>query len=457
MDQAGQATAGNPCAGVASNTASSESHPDAWPPPALGWTVAALLAFASIVSQFDRTVINLAVEPIKAEFGLDDTHFGLLQGVAFGIFYVLACIPLGRLADRYRRGLIIGICLGLFSLFSMASGLARSYAQLFLTRVGVGVGEASLTPAGLSMLSDLFPPERLARPVSAFLMSAPVGQGLAFIIGGGLIQWLSTSSWLSSGLFSGLAPWQMAFILVGAPGLLLVPFFLLMREPVRRGPGGATPLPIREVISIIGARKAALVPMFAGFSMVTLVSYAFFIWTPALFQRSYGWTPGEIGLAFGLILIFFGTSGAYFAGWMSDRLARRGHLDAPLKVAAFGFVGCGLFGALTPLMPTAGAALLLLAPASFLSTTPYPCAGTAIQLIVPNRARAQVTALYITLTTLVGLGVGPLVVGLMTDHLFRDPADIRYSLAIVVGVPAPVMFALLLLACRPYRALRAAS
>jgi MFS family permease len=163
--------------------------------------------------------------------------------------------------------------------------------------------------------------------------------------------------------------------------------------------------------------------MFAGFCMVTLVSYTFFVWTPAVFQRSYGWNAGEIGLAFGLIVLTFGTAGAFFGGWMTDQLARRGHLDAPLKVAAFGFVGCGVFGGLAPLMPSAGAALALLGPAIFLSNTPYACAGTSIQLIVPNRARAQITALYITLITLVGLGVGPTVVGLMTDYVFQNPAS----------------------------------
>ena len=123
-------------------------------------------------------------------------------------------------------------------------------------------------------------------------------------------------------------------------------------------------------------------------------------------------------------------------------------------IAAAGFVGCGLFGALAPLMPTAYSALALLAPAIFLSNTPYACAGTAIQLITPNRARAQLTALYITITTLVGLAVGPVVVGVMTDYLFRDPADIRYSLSIVVGASAPVMFLLLTYARKPFRALR---
>jgi MFS family permease len=427
-----------------------------WPPSRSGWIVAALLAFASVVSQFDRTVLNLMVAPIKAAFDLDDTHFGMLQGTAFGIFYVLASVPIGRLADLRQRRAIIAIGLGFFSLLSMASGLARSYLQLFLTRVGVGVGEASLTPAGLSMLSDLFPPQRLGRAVSVFLMSAPFGQGLAFIVGGRVLQWLTTSTVLADSPVANLAPWQLAFIIVGFPGLLLVPLFLMLKEPLRRGTGSTRGLTVREVMTVIVARRKALVPMFASFSMVTLVSYAYFIWIPATFQRTFGWNAADIGLAFGLILIVFGTSGVYAAGWMSDWLTRRGHLDAPLKVAAWGFTGCGLFGGLAPLMPNASAALLLLAPAILLSNTPYPCASTAIQLVVPNRARGQVTAVYIMLTTLVGLGIGPLVVGLLTDHLFKDPHAIRYSLALAVSVPAPIMLTLLLIACRPYRALRAA-
>ena len=148
-----------------------------WPGAVQGWMAAGLLALASVGSQFDRTVISLMTEPLKRTFALDDTHFGMLQSIPFGIFYVLACVPIGRLADRYSRRMIIVAGVGLFSLFAMASGLARSFTQLFVTRIGVAVGEASLTPAALSMLSDLFPSERLSRPVSGFLMSAPVGQG----------------------------------------------------------------------------------------------------------------------------------------------------------------------------------------------------------------------------------------------------------------------------------------
>lgn len=426
-----------------------------WPSARRAWAIAGLLALASIASQFDRVVMNLTVEPVKAEFGLNDTRFALLQGVAFGIFYTLCSVPIGRLADRYRRTHVLGISLVFFSLFSMASGLARSFTQLFITRVGVGVGEASVTPTGLSLLSDLFPPDKLGRAVSVFFLSAPLGIGLAFIAGGKLLEVLASGA-AQGGLPFALEPWQAAFLIVGFPGLLLAPLFLLLREPARRGAGQQAAMTVREVVGVVRERRHALSLMFAGFSMVTVVNFAYNVWTPALFTRVYGWNSAEIGLGFGLIMLIFGTSGVYFAGWLSDRLTRSGHADAQLRVAAYGFLGCGVFGAAAPLMPNAWTALALLGPAMFLSNLPIPCAGTALQLILPNRARAQVTALYIMIISLVGIGIGPVVIGFMTDHLFTGPTDIRYSLSIVVGVAAPLMSGLLLLAMKPYRALRAA-
>ncbi len=433
------------------STENAEEGPDgAWPSLSRGWILVALLALASVVSQFDRTVINLMVEPIKAEFSLNDTAFGALQSIAFGIFYVIACIPLGRAADNTNRKWLIAICLFFWSLFAMASGLAKTYWHLFLTRIGVAVGEASLTPAGLSMLSDHFPPDKLGRPVSGFLMSAPVGQGLAFIGGGSLLTALTGSELLESGLMAGLEPWQAAFILIGAPGVLLVPLFLLLREPVRRGPQ-LEQLSAKETAALIGRMWRALIPMFIGFAMVLLVAYSIAIWTPALLQRTYGWNAEQVGWGFGLVLIVFGMTGVIVAGFASDWLASRGHRDAPLKVAGAGFAVAGVSGVLAPLMPSPYLALLLLGVTLFFGNMPFPCAATSLQLIVPNRARAQISAVYVTFTTLVGLGVGPTVIGAMTDYVFQDPSQIRYSMCVVIGCAVPIMVVMMMLALKPYR------
>jgi MFS family permease len=430
------------------STASQEPH-NPWPSARRGWVLVALLALASVVSQFDRTVINLMVGPIKAEFGLNDTAFGALQSLAFGLFYVIACIPLGRIADNWSRRWLLAMCLGFWSVFAMASGLARSYWGLFLTRIGVAVGEASLTPAGLSMLSDHFPPERLGRPVAGYLMSAPVGQGLAFIGGGSLLTALAGSDLITTGWLAGFEPWQAAFIIVGAPGLLLVPLFMLIPEPVRRGArtGG---LSAAETARLIGAMWRALVPMFIGFAMVLLFSYSVAIWTPALLERVHGWNSAQIGWGFGLVLIAFGMTGVIVGGWANDWLAAKGHRDAPLKVAAAGFAVGGAAGVAAPLMPTAELTLAALAVALFFGQMPFPCAATSLQLIVPNRARAQISAVYVTFTTLVGLGVGPTVIGLMNDFVF-GPDHIDKSMAVVIGCATPIMVGMMLLAMKPYR------
>ena len=421
-----------------------------WPSARFAWGFAFVLALASAASHADRVVLNLAIKPVKTAFALTDTQYGMLQGIAFGIFYMLCSLPIGRMADTYQRRLVLAVSLTLFSMFSMASGFARNFGQLFVTRVGVGIGEASVTPTGMSLLADLFPPERLGRAASLFYLSTPLGFGMAFVAGGALLTALDHLAG-QGGLPFHLAPWQAVFLIVGFPGLLLVPIFLAFREPVRRGRSGDRILTIREMAGVMKERAGVLTLMIIGFSMVPVVNIGFNTWTPALFERIYGWTPGQFGLAFGLLLMTCGVGGVAFAGWFSDRLMKAGRTDAPLRVAAWSFLLSGLLAAVAPLMPSATAALFVIAPAIFLSNIPLVCAGIGFQLIVPNRARAQVTGLFIMVTGLVGQGIGPVLIGIMNDHLFPGTEGVRYSMAIVFGSAAPLMTVLLLIACRQYR------
>ena len=428
---------------------------EAWPAPSVAWYAVAMLSLAYVNSYLDRIVINLLVQPIQADLGINDTQFGMLQSVAFGIFYTLMALPLGRMADRYnRRNIILGGT-AFFSIFSMLSGLSKNYTALFCSRVGVGAGEASLTPAAYSILSDYFPPERLGKALGVFTMSAFIGSGLAYVGGGAVIEWLTRMGPTTLPLVGEIRPWQMTFLIVGGLGLLLMPLLLTVPEPIRRGPVQKDSVPIPEVFAAVRERRRTLVPMFAGFSMVTLSAYASAVWTPAFFIRAHEWAPGQIGLYYGLIFLTFGTTGALFGGWMTDRLTQRGVTDAPLRVAAFGYLGVMVFGGLAPLMPTPWLALALLGPATFMGTLPYPLAGTAIQLITPNRLRGQMSALYMLVINVVGLGLGPLIIGLFSDFVFTDRAGVRYSLALVNFVCAPLACVFLLLACSHFRALRA--
>ena len=207
----------------------------AWPDARAAWVALGLLSLAAVVSLFDRVIVNLVVGPIKADFHLSDTGFAALQGIGFGLSYALLPIPIGRLADRYQRRWVIGIGIAVFSLFTLFTGLTRSFWQLLVARCGVGVGEASLTPAAYSILGDYFPQERLGLASSVYVMSALFGTGIAYITGGMLIGWLDEIYASSPTAFYGLKAWNIAFVLAAVPGLLIAPLFLLLKEPMRRG------------------------------------------------------------------------------------------------------------------------------------------------------------------------------------------------------------------------------
>lgn len=438
--------------------ANNQAEQEPWPPARTGWTVVAMLCAAALASQLDRMIINLLVEPIKEDLNLNDTGFAALQGIAFGLFYVTMTVPIGWIADRFQRRLVIAGGLGMFSLFSMGTGVTHSYWQLFLSRTGVGIGEASLFPAGFSMISDHFPREKLGRAIGLFTMSSMLGTALAYIFGGALIGYLTDHQAANPDAFWGLKAWQLTFIVIGLPGLLLAPLFLLVREPVRRGriTSDKAKLPTGQLFTEVWARRGALGFMFAGFSMVALVSYSLAIWTPALFIRVYHWGPAEIGLWIGLQYLTFGIAGGICAGFLSDYLGKRGMLDAPLKVAAWGFVGVSVLGGLAPLVSSPWVSLALMAPVHFMVSIPFSCAATSLQLILPNELRSQVSGLYITLITIVGLVIGPVIVAQITDRVFDSPADVRYSMAVVIALAGPIMFACILRACKPYRELRKA-
>ncbi len=429
-----------------------------WPSSRTAWYAVAVLSLAYILSYVDRILINLMVVPIKADLQISDTQFGLLTGVAFGLCYTLMAFPFGRLADSYsRRGVAIWGVL-LFSAFTAFSGLARDYIQLFLARMGVGLGEASLTPAAYSTISDYFPPERLARAMSVFVGSAFLGIGVAYIAGGAVVQLLEGFGSVSIPWVGELRPWQMAFILVSLPGIAIALLLLTVPEPARRGSVSKSerraPMPLRRVVQEVSARRKALGFLLAGFSLITVSGVASTVWTPAFFIRTYGWTPLEVGFWYGVTYLAFALPGAILGGWLCDRLTARGYLDAPLRVAGYGYLGTGVFGGLAPLMPSPELALLLLGPAIFLSSLPYPLAGTAIQLISPNEIRGQITALYQTVINVVGLGFGPLIVGLLTDYVFLAEEDVRYSLAVVNFACAPLAFGFLMFGLKPFRELR---
>jgi MFS family permease len=396
----------------------------AWPRPARAWWTVAVLTFTYIISFVDRTILGLLIEPIKADLSLNDTQIGLVQGLAFGLFYAAMGLPLGWLADRTSRRGLIAIGAGLWCAATAACGLASSFIQLFLARIAVGVGEAALSPAAMSIISDSFPKERRAVPIGVYAAAAAFGAGLALIVGGTVIQLVS-------------GRWQTAFIFIGLGGLVLLPLLATVVEPARRNESAAEAVPIR-IDQFIREHADFMVRHYVAVSLYSAMIYAVLSWVPTLFIRVHGWTPGETGLRYGLVLLIFGGAGTLLGGIAAAQLGKRNVPQPAIWITVLGMATAWPLLAMGGWATDGWTALTWYAPALLLMTLP---GGTAIQVVqeaVPNRLRGQASALYYLANSIVGLTIGPLSVGLLTDYVYEDPLRIGSALALVAVVIAPI-------------------
>ncbi len=414
------------------------------------WYVTSLLLLAYILSFIDRQIMSLLIEPIKADLGLTDGQIGLLLGPAFAIFYVTLGVPIGWLADRRSRRTIIGCGIAFWCLMTAACGLARNFPQLFLARIGVGAGEAVLTPSALSLISDYFPQRKRARAVSLYMSGISLGQGMANLLGGPLIAALMATPPFVLPMYGELAAWQSAFLIVGLPGLLLAALMVTVREPVRRGliavkqpdASRTNELSFKESMAFIGKRWKAYGSLFFGMSVVTLVGYTGF-WNAPLFQRTWGWEIGQIGIALGSAALIFGPLGANGGGWLSDTFTKRGMKNGPMKAMYYGVILTVITNVTYPLMPSGELAMLIYVPSILGGAIASACGAAAVVHIAPNQVRAQATAIYWLIINVVGLLLGPTSVGYLTDML-GDPGMLKYSMAViplVVGIPTILLIA----------------
>ncbi len=412
-----------------------------WPSPLRAWIVVGLLMVAYTSSFIDRQIMSLLVEPIRADLGITDTQFSLLAGLAFSIFYSVMGLPLGWVADRMSRRMLIIVGMIAWSLMTALCGLATSFLALFIARMGVGIGEAALSPAAYSLISDHFPPERRARAISAYAMGPYLGAGLALIIGGQVIEAASGFGAVTLPLVGELEPWQLVFLAVGLPGIPIALLFLLVREPVRRGlaPQGSDTV----LLPFIKARRTLFLLLFLGFSVFGIAGISYLVWIPAVFIRVHGWTAGDIGVAYGLILLCTSVPGVYIGGWISDRLLARGHVDAPVRVAVWVMLALVPLVFITPLLPDARWVIASLAVVSLLFGMLNGLPGTSLQSVVPNQLRGQIVAAYFLIGTMMSLGIGPTIVAFVSDTVLGGPAKIGVALA-VVGAIATLASALML-------------
>lgn len=423
----------------------------AYPSSLRAWSTVAILMLAYVLSFIDRQILNLLVGPIRRDLVISDTQMSLLMGLSFALFYTVCGIPLGRLADtKSRRGLIaIGVLF--WSAMTAACGMARLYWQFLLCRIGVGVGEAALSPAAYSLIADSFPAERRATAISVYSMGVYLGSGLAFLLGGLVIKFASAQGDVLLPVLGEVRPWQLIFLILGAAGVLFTLLLLAVREPARRGVGAGVAVPLAEVGRYLRANRRTVLYHNFGFAGLAFAGYGSAAWIPTFFIRTYGWDAGHVGVVYGSIVAVFGCLGIVFGGRLADWMAKRGRTDANMRVGLYAAMAALPCVASFPLMDNALWAAVLMAPTVFCLSMPFGVAPAAIQEVMPSAMRGQASAIYLFVITLIGLGIGPTAVALVTDYLFADDQALRYSLLIVSTLAVSSSLFLLAKGLQPYR------
>lgn len=405
---------------------------------------AAVLAMLLLVYTFnflDRQILGILVQPIKAELGLTDTQLGALGGIAFAMLYSTLAIPLALIADRTSRSWVITISLGVWSAFTALCGMATSFWQLFLFRVGVGVGEAGGVAPSYAMIADYFPPEKRARALSIYSLGVPIGLAGGSILGG---------------FIAATVNWRTAFLVVGVAGIIIAPLFrLIVREPVRGmsdpAPATSERVPVGRVFAIL-ARKPSfwLMGFAAGFS--SMCGYGLAYWMPSVLIRSFGFDLFTAALYIGSTLLIGGSAGVLLGGVMADRLGgadKGAYAKLPMIawLVTVPLFGAGLMASGSPILAWAfflipnGLNILWLGPVT-----------TAVQGLVPPPMRATASASFLLINNLIGLGLGSWIMGAMSDAMTASMGDdaLRWAAFLALGFYL-VAAGLMALAIKPLR------
>ncbi len=415
----------------------SVNPPLPYPPRGYAWFVVALLVLAALIAFVDRQVVAIVVDPMKRDLGASDASIGWLYGI-FALFYALAAIPIATLADRRSRKAIIATGIFFWSLLTMACGLSRTFWQVFFARIGVGVGEATLTPATTSLISDYFPKDRIPLALSVYQTGAVMGSGIAFIVGGTVLEIVATADPLILPWIGELKPWQQTFVYVGAPGLLLALLMLVIREPVRRHAVLSAARPGEGATSVTLAQFyrnhwRALVPHHIGFLSLALMGYAFVFWTVSYFVRVHGVDAAEASKTFGWIFFLTGPLGPVLIAWYAGRLEARGRRDGNILAGMIGGILTLPFVAMIQFAPSATVAFVLYVPAMIFVNSPFGIAYGSLPVVTPAPLRARVAAVYLVVVS-IGMMLGPPIAGAFNESVFPGDDGVRYSILTMTAV-----------------------
>lgn len=422
------------------------------------WYVVIVLMLANVSSFIDRQILALLVGPIKRDLHLSDTEMSLLMGFSFALFYTLFGIFIGHFADKFNRRNIIIAGVTMWSLMTALCGGIKNYTQFFFARMGVGVGEATLSPSAYSLISDYFPPSKLSRALSTYSMGVFLGMGLAIVVGAGLISALPTEGMVHIPIFGSIYPWQLMFFYIGLPGLLIALLVMSIKEPDRKETLEQQKIAkpsLREALKVIWQNRSAYSAIVLGTAFTAFANYGTSAWVPTFFNRTFDWAMPVIGLKFGLIVTVFSGLGVLVGGWLADRYVRKGVRAGRVYVGIISGVGI-LVSAGNFLLGNPDLILLSLAIPAFFMAFPLGAAAAAVQELMPNRVRALASSIFLFFINMVGMGGGPYVVAFFTDSVFHDESMIRYSLVglyLIGGIATILCF---WLGLKPYQRILAA-
>ena len=415
------------------SSVSASAPTDPYPSSRQGWAWVAVLVVAYICSYLDRQILSLLVDPIRSDLKISDVQFSLLQGFAFAIMYSTFGLLAGSFVDNYSRRIIIVVGVGFWSLMTALCGFSRDFWQLFGARVGVGIGESTLSPAAYSILSDCFEPSRLARAMSVYMCATAIGAGLSLMVGGSLVALIDSLQPFYFPVLGQMKTWQLVFLLLAIPGLPIAALIWSRSEPKRIGRIVAKAPPWKTVLSLLAAERGFMFPFLAGMVCVSTVGVAVLSWSPAFLMRVYGQSLTDVGLQLGLITMVGMSAGLMGGAFSAELLRRKAHVrGAELKVAASGLALCAVAGiGLLTASDLATSRFMLLFLVMF-SLVPVGVGGATLQSLIPNETRGRMASIYLLLMNGFGAILGPVVPALFTDYLFGD--DLRVGTAIALSV-----------------------
>jgi MFS family permease len=370
-------------------------------PPARGLVLAMLLVVYTF-NFLDRQILGILAEPIKADLGLSDAQFGAIGGLAFAILYSVLGVPLALLADKTSRSWVIAGALTVWSGFTALCGIASSFWQFFVFRLGVGVGEAGGVAPSYALIADYFPIEKRARALAIYSLGIPIG------LAGGV---------LLGAYIAALVEWRAAFVTMGVAGIVLAPIFIAVVRDLPRPPERpeAKPAPLGTVFPMLAKKPSFWLMAFAS-GCSSLCGYGLALWTPAVLMRSFGFDLITTGQFMGSLLLVGGTVGVFAGGWLADRLGTRDHAwYARLPAIAWAITAPTFAAGL--LLPVPAASWVLLLIPNALNILWLGPVTNAVQHLVPPRMRATASASFLMINNLIGLGVGPLLMGWLSDQL----------------------------------------